>query len=304
MRKLVILFSVLFSIQYSSAQTYVSMFDDTLAQWNYETNCTPGCCCVYGEDLVCELENGDTLLGIYTYKKLRINGVQFMQGVNCGNWFGCFSNIKFVRESNKKVFVSDGTSAPDILVYDFNLGVGDTVPSHDFQNTYISSIDSVLIGSNFHKRYHLIDPSWSDTTWLIEGIGSESGPFELPGRRSEDWTLFKCYGSDNTLLFTDSTINTTSIGCSFSVGIEDQISHQPEINIYPNPVATNLTIEIDIELAGIQFQLYDAFGRLFNSMNLLDPVNKVDVSILSSGIYFYQVFSRKGMLQSGKLIVE
>jgi hypothetical protein len=304
MRKLVIIFSLLFSIQYSSAQTYVSMLDDTLVQWNYSTTIIPGCCCEYHESRACRFD-GDTTINNLGYKKLLVYGYPYTFDWGCAwSWDHTIFHHEFVRESNKQVFHINQWGQEE-LIYDFNLGVGDTIPhgdnsSYNPTEFFIQSIDSVLINSVYRKRYNLYESAYQYSAWIIEGVGSNYGPFEPLGRPFEYVSYFHCYGVNDSTILYPSTVSY----CSFSVGTDDINYDQPEVKVYPNPAVTNLTVEIDNELTGIQFQLYDAFGRLVNSMSLLDQINKVDVSTLSSGIYFYQLFDKKTAIKSGKLVIE
>ncbi|MDX2191645.1 MAG: hypothetical protein SFY32_17465 [Bacteroidota bacterium] len=85
------------------------------------------------------------------------------------------------------------TTSSEILLYDFKLNVGDTLPhtyiyryNHGMSNTLpnqltVSGIDSLLIDGKYHKRYTFINVN-SISGYIMEGIGNGAGllqPLEM-----------------------------------------------------------------------------------------------------------------------------
>jgi len=77
---------------------------------------------------------------------------------------------------NKKVYYRHAYwPNEEKLLYDFNLGIGDTIPN-SYLNFIISHVDSILI----NNRYHTIYTS-NGSIYIIEGVGTAKGILGLDG---------------------------------------------------------------------------------------------------------------------------
>ena len=80
------------------------------------------------------------------------------------------------------------------------------------------------------------------------------------------------------------------------------------INIYPNPVADNLTLEGEInnpESKPLMFKLYSIEGRLVKHIQLNGYINYMNTTIncsdIPAGIYSYTI-SVSGIVYSGRIV--
>lgn len=73
-----------------------------------------------------------------------------------------------------------------------------------------------------------------------------------------------------------------------------------KVSIYPNPVSSILTIEGN-QLQNASIIIYNQLGQNVLSFDLLNNQNSIDVSVLNSGVYFYDFSSNNSKLR-GKLI--
>lgn len=77
------------------------------------------------------------------------------------------------------------------------------------------------------------------------------------------------------------------------------------IDVYPNPVINNLTLEIDVSEKVLTLEVYDLMGRKqFVVDNVLSGNQQIDVSLLGTGMYFFTLQDEKQVLYSGKFIKE
>ncbi len=83
---------------------------------------------------------------------------------------------------------------------------------------------------------------------------------------------------------------------AFSVDDIDKMN----IKLYPNPTSKYLKISSDRIIDNIS--IYDYTGRL--CINTQNHQNKIDISSLSSGVYFVKLKSKNGVLISRKIIVK
>jgi hypothetical protein len=77
------------------------------------------------------------------------------------------------------------------------------------------------------------------------------------------------------------------------------------VSIYPNPVSKILCIEYDFEKDATLI-IYDVLGNKLIKQNLLAELNKdhIDVTMISAGIYYYEVLETSGTKFFGKVIIE
>ena len=74
------------------------------------------------------------------------------------------------------------------------------------------------------------------------------------------------------------------------------------MSIFPNPSKGNFSVYWDME-TDTQISILDAQGKIMHVQNISMGQNEMDLSKLSSGIYFYQIQSGKADSNSGKLII-
>lgn len=92
----------------------------------------------------------------------------------------------------------------------------------------------------------------------------------------------------------------------FFTGINSVNFAKNNVHIYPNPVKTIATINInpDINTEGLELRVYDIYGRTIKKTNIENHTFIFDGENLSSGLYFYEVGNSSRILQNGKLVME
>ena len=149
--------------------------------------------------------DGDTTIGGFQYSKVYIK-YKYEEGTVAGQW--CNESVSYnenyygaLRESGKQVFLIPYYSIDSIeyIAYDFNLSVGDTVPSPVGNlsagpvGRIINEIDSVLVYGSYRKRFII------DSRYIIEGIGASTGLFNpLIYDPSECYMAMHCYAEYGT----------------------------------------------------------------------------------------------------------
>jgi hypothetical protein len=165
------------------AQVYVSFIStsDSSDTWMDVNSCTDFNC--YNTFTNRYTIEGDTLIANIQYAKIFVK-TKHQQGSDQSTW--CTESTTYdyhyfgaIRENGKKIYVIPDFFNPiEYLAYDFNLTIGDTMPSPDGNssvnpsNQIIHSIDSVLVYGSYRKRYLV-----NSTKFVIEGIGASTGLF-------------------------------------------------------------------------------------------------------------------------------
>ncbi|MBQ1819679.1 MAG: T9SS type A sorting domain-containing protein, partial [Bacteroidales bacterium] len=68
------------------------------------------------------------------------------------------------------------------------------------------------------------------------------------------------------------------------------------VNLYPNPAKEYVDIRVDGDLNVTMMEVYDVYGKLINTVNVIDNPTRINVSSLANGMYFVRVTTEKGMV--------
>jgi len=79
-----------------------------------------------------------------------------------------------------------------------------------------------------------------------------------------------------------------------------------KVQVYPNPVNNELTINHNllVKEGTISLEIMDIMGRILINKTINNTNNQIDITVLSSGLYFYTISQNDNVVQSGKLVVE
>lgn len=198
-----------------------------------------------------------------------------------------------IRTENKKTYGFTPTYSSPALLMDFTLDVGDTMYSSICEfGKVIVSIDSVLVGDEYRKRFNF-DDEWDYCNWMIEGIGHQRGLFESMDEPFENSSNLICYGENGIPIFGNEN-------CDITVGKAENLCQIKEIKIYPNPtkskfnyIATNSHI--------IKLNIYNNLGQ--KVLTEYHPSNTIDISSIKQGFYIVEFVTSKTKIKK-KLIIE
>lgn len=192
----------------------------------------------------------------------------------------------FIREEAQKVYFRYSTNTPEFMIFDFTLEEGDSVnlPLEYGQMTwpsYVVDVDSVLIGSQYHKRIFI--NAWIGITF-IEGVGCEQGMlyFEIAW---VDWSGFlKCFSLNDTIYDIHGSGTTTPGHCWLYLDVPET---RPEaVSIYPNPAKDFITILLPSGWGSVKLTIVDLLGRVLRQETLETPVaHDIRLSSYEPGIY-------------------
>ena len=275
------------------------------ANWVTNSSGLSSNCCCFG---MCVFEDeskyyicGDTLIDSKIYTKLYREGrhTTYITGPPvCPP--GCYSSttsflslglMGFITQDtlNKKVYFRYYSSQIDQLLYDFDLHLGDTLPStmvNQNLTNVVTKIDSVQINGSYRKKYWISCDS--DTTnmichnftGLVEGFGSDMGLFASLTPNFE----FSSYGFYN--------LSSASVNYLCNTLDITEPDKQKEINIFPNPSSDFIAIEINkLNHANLRVELYDLLGNLkaTSFINKGATMTYIDVRELVQGNYIFKV---------------
>jgi len=140
----------------------------------------------------------------------------------------------------------------------------------------ISILDSVLVlwpGGKKQKNYNIL------TNQFIQ-IGEDDAGYDVLGCMDINNVNYDQSATINSGCFTSNTITSLT---------QDFITK--EVHFYPNPVINNFKIIGEIDFP-IKVEVLNSYGRLEKSIPFYNKQNTVDISDLSTGVYFLRLNSR------------
>ncbi|HKR07088.1 MAG TPA: T9SS type A sorting domain-containing protein [Bacteroidia bacterium] len=296
MKKLLLIVATLTTLTAKSQTSFYHPFPDSSAIWNYHflNYCFP-----FGtsDNYYSITISGDTVINSQVYHQL--NTPFLLSTGTCGG--GISTGYKgSVRQdtANKKVFYVPPSSSTEELLYDFNMQVGDTVKgfleSIAFPQDTVQSIDSVLVGSDYRKRWN-INQCYNIS--LIEGIGSTYGLIELSPSCFPDWPEYSltCFTQNGMTLYPD-----TNTICELITDVENIYPENHFTTIYPNPFSDKLNFTVNNKERS-EIILYDIASRKLLQQQFINSVS-LNTEQLSKGLYLYEVQDRNGLYKKGKVV--
>jgi hypothetical protein len=75
-----------------------------------------------------------------------------------------------------------------------------------------------------------------------------------------------------------------------------------KLNIYPNPVGSEFSVEVTENLIGMAYRVTDLTGRTVLNGTINSLTQQIDASVLNKGIYEFSVLGANGSVMSKKLV--
>jgi hypothetical protein len=191
-------------------------------------------------------------------------------------------------------FLSQGE---DVLAYDFDLSVGDTLQESNITNQIliiVDSIDSVLVGVEYHKRF-LLKTNDGVFASLIEGIGSTCGAFTLIQPVFESGNDLWCVRLNNDVIWNFDPENP----CLLLVGVIEPEPLQ-EFTIYPNP--SDGLFYIGTTSQTIRAEVFNSIGK---QIVILSDINKaIDLSEQPDGVYLVKLVNNNNESMVRRIVLK
>ena len=235
---------------------------------------------------------GDTLIGGLTYKKILETGATLM---NSNPWTYYYNTYKGgIRQdtSQRKVFFILPTSSTETTLYDFNLSVGDTIHSYNYPWGIVSSVDSILIGSNYRKIFR-----GTKGVDFIEGIGSTWGLLHQVLSYLNHQNEFYCFTQNGQTIYHPDTTQS----CAVPTGI-GELYKNILFAIFPNPTSGIFTLSSSEKISTVEIS--DVLGKQVYEKQVRSPKEEIDLSSQPKGIYFLKAQDENGNFGVRKVIVQ
>ena len=238
-----------------------------------------------------------------------INGYNYISIFINGNEGSCL-----LREENGIVYRYDSYNNQDVIMYDFNLDVGDVFVFPDLMYTSFCSrmefyngptemevigISNEFIANETRKviEFDYYSESGYPCLW-IEGIGSTLGFDPVGDIIDIGYAYLVCFTKNGMTYFFN---NATSCD-NTTLGLGD-ISYG-KIDLYPNPVSTTSILQLPHNANIDQIKIFGISGRLVSEETVTANFITISNMDYSSGLYFYQILSGDNVLKTEMFIVK
>ncbi|MBL0050034.1 MAG: T9SS type A sorting domain-containing protein [Bacteroidetes bacterium] len=258
---------------------------------------------------------GDTILNNITYQKIYSNMTDYFGNppINSCRPFYCnfffpfisyqvnyFGYTGSIREDSllKEIYFLPKDSVQEVLLYEFDLGVGDHFKNSFLFDTsfYVASIDSVFDGTGYRKKLLLANTNGAfGYQAIIEGIGSVFGLFECQVP-FEWWSNLTCFSHNGQTIYP----NPNSQACGI-VGI-DELPKEISIATFPNPVCTTLNIHVN-PTENFSYQLLNTQGQVLLSQKVNASNTKLDLNNLNNGVYTLAIILKNKNIYHKQIVV-
>lgn len=302
MKKTILIISLIFQIYSAHCQDYYPLPESNVV-WSMGWG-ESGCAQSGFYDDYQYLITGDTLIDSVTYQKIERSGSFHCHAAPISpeiGYMGAFRNNVVTR----KVFFIPRDSLTEMLLYDFNLNIGDTVNGYldmvaSNNTAVISTIDSILIGNSYRKRwnYQSTAPYWDGT--IVEGIGCEYGLLEGLCAMFDFNGSLHCFSVDNQTLYPISSPGPCAL-ILHAPTIEEKGDNQ--IICSPNPASGSIQIRANNMEQIHSYIISDHIGRIILN-SPFDPNQAISIENLMIGIYLIEFLDSDGQIIGTSKIIK
>ncbi|KAF0198821.1 MAG: hypothetical protein FD166_1073 [Bacteroidetes bacterium] len=298
---------VLFTCQTSFSQGSMSSLNDSSGAWrvNYINDNGSGGT-FFTHDHYRYTFNGDTVMNDLMYHKLYKGGhswaEDFFAGESYNHLYYSWVFSGAIREEGSRWYYNGGSDAmQESLLYDFSLNPGDPLPitfNNYIEGMVVTNVDTVVINNIPRRRMFIEGYNGPSATYIIEGIGSNTGPIEPIQMFEPIWYLV-CYAESGEPVW-----NESGGTCDLTVNVDTKpVNSGAELLIFPDPVVDKAKVRFSpLANNGVLF-IFDAMGRIMEQENLSAGQSESEIRAnLKPGIYFLSVNS-SGFSASAKFIV-
>jgi hypothetical protein len=260
---------------------------------------------------------GDTVVEEMQYTKLfKVNYNLYCSQISDTLYFGAYRNDL----PNKTVYFYQGNE--EKILYNFSLGIGDTIPFTYFIETdgemVVCNIDSIELENGEYRKqftYEFLDQEETCLYQVVEGIGFLGGLLEPMSTSAELMnSILLCYHENDSLVYTNPwwevwgyneceiEEDTCIINQMTKIRLSDNIA-----SIIPNPI-TSTAILVFSNMAETDntysISIYNTIGKeVITLKNLHDGELIINSGEIIPGIYIYVLKQKNLIVQTGKIVV-
>ena len=297
--KKIILFTAILLVAITQT-TFSQEYHPMLNNSSWIINDWVSCCRLPVEKII---EDGtDEVIGSLTYKKF----VDPFPSYDFST--SSYINNIYLREDISERKVYKLVNGVEVLLYDFNFEVSDTISQYG--NTFVvTAVDYIPVVGGTRKRItlrsiELYCESTSLTLIWIEGVGSNRHPFYPEFNMYHICSASGGYFVNTKCSFQNGEHIYGNPNCSSLLNTNTPNEIATKIDFSPNPFTTELTIQSEKGFQDVTLKLYNSVGQLVReSKNLNGEKIVVARENLKSGLYFAELQENGKIVKTTKIII-
>lgn len=201
----------------------------------------------------------------------------------------------WLRSEGKQIFFNGGQAGGDILLYDFDLQVGDTLWNWELipnDTLIVASIDSLQTPAGPVARFWLNGNNY--TEFLLEGIGSSVGFLQSMTRPYNVASTLTCYTKAAEKWFPEDAVE----NCVFYLDLHEEVWDGNWL-VWNDQEMIHLDVHLGNNVA--RWTLISANGQQLQSEQFTESTT-CDIMYLPAGIYLFVVEDQKGHALRQKIV--
>lgn len=272
--------------------------------WQVSKVCAVPYPCIRNE-FVNYLVGSDTTISGMVYKKIFENSQGYFSWQSpppaaCSGTFSSIDSLPsyYMRSADKKMFMRLPADTGEMLLYDFNLSVGQALPityNNFSSDILVTAIDSIYTPYGYRKKFQL--NGFASAQYLIEGMGSSNGLIEYIPLMLECGYNLLCFSYNDTSYYPSS-----GIACNLMVGqLEEE--EAPQFEVSPNPFSGHTTLYAPYHLRNASLSIWNGQGQLVHEQHQING-NRCEVqgSDLVPGIYLVKLMDEGKVVGCKRLV--
>jgi hypothetical protein len=234
------------------------------------------------------IDNQDTIIDGHTYIIIKAYPFHSQNPLFCPPFTIdtiSYPTYYYLREDTiaKKVYINFNEG--DQILYDFSLLPGDTLHStytgYGTELILDTIVNISLLNGEIRKKF-VFENYMPNSSYYIESIGGSNGLCEPIVSFEWDGGFF---------CVKENSINLWGDDCEFwFVDVSKNDLH--DVNIYPNPASTNITIETS---SHGRVSILNLSGQKLLHLGITEPKARIDISSLPNGVYIVKLVGEKGV---------
>jgi Secretion system C-terminal sorting domain len=212
---------------------------------------------------------------------------------------------RYFREEEDRVFYRLTSDVDEEIIYDFNLGIGDTlttIPGIGQSARVIDGVSLTYLLDGLPRKNLSVGcingetgEQWNAGVSFVEGIGDMDRLFSTSFACSlvSPFIRVRCFSTNGQLLYIRSDLS----DCLTSSTNE---FHRENIKIFPNPATDQLMLEYDPPLQIVKADILDISGRVLQTIS--QPGTQLDLGEIVPGFYLLRLTNHEGRQRTESFI--
>ena len=223
--------------------------------------------------------------------------------VNAGESFTATANAN--EGYHFVAWTSNNTTVSTTNPYTFTVNADITLAATFEANS--TPVEPCDVPANLHATntdIHAIEIAWDPnanvSSWNVRYRMAGNGAWNNATANTNSYTIsgltqnteyeiqVQANCGDNNLSEWSSTLTVTTL----NDGIVNYL--ESSVTLFPNPAKEYVDIRVDGELNVTNMEVFDVYGKLLNTVNVIDNPTRINVNNLANGMYFVRVTTDKG----------